>query len=129
MTVLCRVRHYWGYSKYSEFYDLDENGLLLPTDFQGFVNEFGESISHSNSDRNFNTFTIDLIYRWIFVPGSEVNIVWKNDITKGEFGVPIPRSLREDFDYTLGLPQTNNFSIRVLYFLDYHQLKPKKIKG
>lgn len=129
MTILCRVRHYWGFSKYKEFFGLDQSGELTTSSFEGFINESGETLGHSVADRSFNSFTIDFIYRWIFVPGSEVSIVWKNDITKADFGVPIPRNLWDDLDYNLGLPQNNNFSIRCLYFLDYHSLKRKKSRG
>lgn len=128
MTLMCRVRHYWGFSKYLSFYSLKDDGYLGETDYAGFVNEDGLAQAHSNADRNFNSFTIDLMYRWIFVPGSEISVVWKNDITKAEFGRPIAARYSDDFEYTLGLPQSNSFSIRVLYFLDYWSLLPKKKK-
>lgn len=129
MTVMCRVRHYWGYSKYKEFYSLRQDGLLGETGFDGFADDDGNELIHSNSDRNFNSFTIDLIYRWIFVPGSEVSVVWKNDITKAEFGRPVAARYTDDLEYTLNLPQSNSLSIRVLYFLDYHSLFSRKNAG
>ncbi len=126
MTLSCRVRHYWGYSKYKEFFNLKEDGYLESSDFEGFVNANGEQIQHSNVDRNFNSFTIDLIYRWIFTPGSELSIVWKNAIIKSDFGSPVPNSLVDDVDYTFGLPQSNSISLKLLYFLDYNTLAHKK---
>jgi hypothetical protein len=105
MTLNTRVRHYWGYSRFHDFYSLLENGYLLPTD----------AVSDNQS---FNTFTIDLVYTWIFTPGSELSIVWKNAIN--DFSSQIPGTLRDDIDYTLGLPQNNSYSVKLIYFLDYH---------
>jgi hypothetical protein len=126
MTLSCRVRHYWGYSKYKEFFNLKEDGYLESSDFEGFVNANGEQIQHSNVDRSFNSFTIDLIYRWIFTPGSELSIVWKNAIIKSDFGNPVPNSLVDDVDYTFGLPQSNSISLKLLYFLDYNTLAHRR---
>jgi Domain of unknown function (DUF5916) len=90
MTLNTRVRHYWGYSKFSQFYSLQDDGYL--------------SESENTSDNlNFNTFTVDMVFRWIFVPGSELTLVWKRAIT--DRAVTIPVNLIEDFDYTFRQPQ------------------------
>jgi hypothetical protein len=126
MNMSCRVRHYWGYSKYREFFRLEEDGYLSASDFEGFVNEDGENTAHSSVDRNFNSFTVDLVYRWIFTPGSELTIVWKNAIIQSQFGDPVPVGLRDDLDFTFRQPQQNSISLKVLYFLDYNMLVRKK---
>lgn len=105
MTLSTRVRHYWGYSRFHDFYSLGNDGYLLPSDVL-------------SSNQSFNTFTVDLVYTWIFTPGSELSIVWKNAIN--DYSDKIPGTLRDDIDYTLGLPQSNSFSIKLIYFLDYH---------
>lgn len=115
MLATCRVRHYWGFSRYFQFYGLDPWGELTATPYEGFRPEGG-----TLADDNFNSFTIDLQYRWIFTPGSELTMVWKNSIT--EFVNDIPSDLLENVDRLLGLPQVNSFSIRLLYFLDYNSL-------
>lgn len=126
MTLNCRVRHYWGYSKYKEFFNLADNGELTFTDFQGFIGSDGSAIEHSTADRSFTSFTIDLFYKWIFQPGSEINVVWKNSIIDSAFGSPVPVSLAEEVNHTFTLPQSNSFSIKVIYFLDYRSLISKK---
>jgi hypothetical protein len=126
MTASCRVRHYWGFSKYKEFYNLKEDGYLEPSTYVGFVNSNGEITDYSNADRSFNSFTVDLVYRWIFTPGSEISIVWKNAIINSDFGDPVPTNLGDDIDYTFRLPQSNSISLKVLYFLDYNSLVRKK---
>lgn len=107
MMLTTRFRHYWGYSRYHEYYELKDDGYVCLTD--ATVN-----------NRNFNSFTIDMIYRWIFSMGSELNIVWKNSII--DFADEIPSSLTRDFDYTFGRPQNNSFSVRAIFFVDYRSV-------
>jgi hypothetical protein len=56
----------------------------------------------------------------IFTPGSELSFVWKNEIN--DFNSVIPGSLGDDLNYTLGRPQANSYSIKLIYFLDYHTI-------
>jgi len=65
-----------------------------------------------------------MVYTWQFALGSFLNIGWKNaaftydnDATKPYF---------DNLGKTLSSPQNNNFSIKVIYFLDYLSLKKKK---
>jgi hypothetical protein len=69
-------------------------------------------------------FNIDAVYTWQFAPGSFINIVWKDesylsnaDIQKGYF---------KNFNKTIGEPQNNNLSFKIIYFLDYLNLQKKK---
>jgi hypothetical protein len=107
MTLNTRVRHYWGYTRFHEFHSLQEDGYLGPTDVIA-------------NNQSFNAFTIDLVYSWIFTPGSELSFVWKNEIN--DFNSVIPGSLGDDLNYTLGRPQANSYSIKLIYFLDYHTI-------
>ena len=104
-VVNTRVRHYWGYTVFNEYYSLAENGEMLPT-------------ASTGSNQNFNTFTVDMVFTWIFTPGSELSLVWKNSIT--DFGNTIEPSLSEDILYTLGLPPNNSYSLKLIWFVDYH---------
>lgn len=117
MAINLTLRHYWSEVKYSQFYRLDpENGELLNTDYAGF-NDDASSIH----DLSFNAFNIDLAYNWRFAPGSEISLVWKNVILQE--GTPMDFSYYRNLEETLRAPQINNFSIKVLYFIDYLSLK------
>ncbi|MEM9987601.1 MAG: DUF5916 domain-containing protein, partial [Bacteroidota bacterium] len=71
-------------------------------------------------DRNFNAFTVDLVYQWQFAPGSMLTFVWKNSIfTDDPDTTP---TFVENLEQTLVAPQLNSFSVRVLYFLDYQDV-------
>ncbi len=119
MALNLTLRHYWSTALYDRFNLVDENnGELLPTDYAGF-NEDGTTIH----DISFNAFNIDLAYNWRFAPGSEISVVWKNIIS--EQGEPLDVNYIDGVERMLQSPQLNNFSIKVLYFIDYLDLKRK----
>jgi hypothetical protein len=78
------------------------------------------------SDNSFNAVTVDCVYRWRFAPGSDIFIVWKNNTEDYT-------NIKEEIQYSYGegvkrlgnLPQSNSLSLRVIYFLDYLNLKRK----
>jgi hypothetical protein len=102
-----RVRHYWGYTVFNDYYSLAENGEMLAS-------------SNMGNDQNFNSFTVDMIFTWIFTPGSELSLVWKNSIT--EFNNDVNESLSDDIRYTMGLPPNNSYSLKIIWFVDYHKV-------
>ena len=117
MALNLALRHYWSEAVYDQFYLVDpDDGELLETNYPGFEDD-GTSIH----DISFNAFNIDLAFNWRFAPGSEISAVWKNIILQS--GDPLDYSYYENLEQTLKAPQLNNFSIRILYFIDYLSLK------
>jgi hypothetical protein len=118
MGITFRLRHYRTALSYNYFYDLQTDGTLIINDFRG-LDENGNQVYNNN----FNAFTIDMVYRWVFLPGSEINIVWKNAIFSSDKLVDASylENVNTIFDYS----QLNSFSIKVLYWLDYLYLKKK----
>ncbi len=108
-----KIRHYWSKLDYSEFYMLGEDGYAdSPVKYK------------SNPDKNFNIFNVDLIYSWNFAPGSFINIVWKNKIHEDSEVINDNfLNFMDNFEHTLGLPQTNNFSIKISYYIDYNKIR------
>jgi hypothetical protein len=115
MTLSFRGRHYWGYSDYSAFHSLTPEGWLGSTSY----NVLDDS-GNFEANRSFNSFSIDMVYRWIFTPGSELNLVWKRNIADEQN--EIPATLIDDMKLTFRLPESNSISLRVLYFLDYQMI-------
>jgi hypothetical protein len=108
-----RMRHYWSGAGNKEFYQLQENGALL-SDVNYDVNQ----------DENYNAFNIDLIFRWIFAPGSELSLAWKNSIyTSGD---KVISDYWNNFDKTWKSDQINSISLKILYYIDYNNLRKKK---
>ena len=68
-----------------------------------------------------------MVYTWQFAPGSFLNVVWKNAVF--DFQNTVEANYFKNFGNTMEADQNNNISLKVIYFLDYLQLKKKKIKN
>jgi hypothetical protein len=125
MGLTLRVRHYWSKVFYHSFHELTEDGLLSSETYQGVdVNNNEVSTPQgvgSNFNRNYNSFNVDLVYTWVFAPGSELRVVWKNNIEQS--GTMLEKNFQTDLKITLAEEQLNSFSIKLLYFIDYARLK------
>lgn len=108
-SLTLRLRHYWSTARYLSYYTLNLNGYLDPSD------------AWLNKDINYNAFTIDLKFIWYFAPGSEMSVVWKNSIDTWD-DVVIDNYWK-DLNRTINAPQSNSFSIKILYYLDYLSIK------
>ena len=108
-SLTLRMRHYWSRVHYTGFYTLNSEGNLDKSSF------------NESSDINFNAFTSDAQFVWYFAPGSELSVVWKNAIFSN--GEQVINDYMENFRSTLKSPQTNSFSLKILYYLDYGYLK------
>jgi hypothetical protein len=109
MSLSFRLRHYWSKAKYSGYYQLDDRGLL---------NQYAYAGDH---DVNFNAFNIDMVFFWQFAPGSELNLVWKNAVLRRE--QEIINDYYSNFRSSFSADQSNTFSLKVLYYLDYLTVK------
>lgn len=112
--ITFRARHYWSQVKQKQLYDLQTDGTLSPTIHTDLQMEH----------QNYNIFNIDATYTWEFAPGSFINIVWKNQAET--FDGNTRDQYFTNFGNTIQADQNNNFSIKVIYFLDYLSLKSKK---
>jgi hypothetical protein len=114
MGINFRMRHYFSSVENKEFFTLQNNGKLKPN-----------SSFNLNRNQNVNFFNIDMVYTWQFGPGSFINIVWKNAVF--DYDNVIERNYFKNLSNTVGSDQNNNLSVKVIYFLDYLQLKKRKI--
>ncbi|WP_170227024.1 DUF5916 domain-containing protein [Luteibaculum oceani] len=118
MGLTARVRHYWSEVNYHEFFSLQPKGEMLETEYQG---KNSEGVSLHNT--SFNAFNIDVVFTWVFLPGSELSVVWKDAILASRN--KLAESYRENVDYMLGAPRSDSFSFKILYFIDYHTMRKK----
>ncbi len=109
MSLTFRTRHYWSKADYFEYYTLQNEGSLSPAEYE------------KNPDINFNALTADLNFGWYFAPGSELNMMWKNSIYS--VNDELVKNYFPDLGNTISSPQTNGFSIRFLYYIDYLYVK------
>lgn len=112
MGLTLRARHNWTEAVHDSYYHTDTDGQLLENDLTG-LNTDGTS----KYNYNFNYFSLDLVYTWQFAPGSFLTANWKNNIN------PPNSAVGENYFFnlsnTITNDQTNIFSIKIIYFLDY----------
>ena len=115
MGIDLRVRHYLSTVKHNEFYNLNNDGRLTSN------KEYND-----NADYRVNFFNVDMVYTWQFAPGSFFNAVWKD----ASFTSNDKNDTRyfKNLNGILDADQNNNFSLKVIYFIDYNSLKKKAVK-
>lgn len=108
------LRHYWSKVHYKNRY------FLLETN--GKLTEIAEDLNIENI--NYNAFTIDAKLTWNFAPGSQMTLVWKNIIDSEQN--ELIKGYLNNMRNVLNDPQVNSFSVKILYYLDYHTLTRKR---
>ncbi|MFA5972423.1 MAG: DUF5916 domain-containing protein [Lentimicrobiaceae bacterium] len=113
ISISIKARHYYSQGQYKSFYTLIDNGYLEPI-----------STYNQNHDFIFNSFNVDMVFSWIFAPGSSLNFVWKNEIINEKDKVS--GNYFTNFNDTFQEPNLNNISLKVLYYIDYQRLTSKR---
>ncbi|MFP4018982.1 MAG: DUF5916 domain-containing protein [Bacteroidales bacterium] len=114
MLLRLRLRHYWRTVDYKDAFRLENDGYLSQS------LQYPES-ELDKANLNYNAFTLHFQYLWHFLPGSEMSIVWKNDVYTSSD--KLPEDYVNNFDRILEAPQVNSLSLKIVYYLDYEQMK------
>lgn len=113
MNINTRIRHYWSKVHYKEFFTLQQDGGLQKN------SSFNQDVN-----QNYNAFNVDAVFTWQYAPGSFINIVWKN--AAYDFNRTVDHGYFKNFNNTMEADDNNNLSLKVIYFLDYLQIKKWK---
>lgn len=112
MNFMIRLRHYWSNVIYHHFYDVKNNGYWT------------ERVFSTGHDFNFNTFNVDMLYTWDFLPGSRITVSWENalgaDVYLDENQY---RTYFKNFNQVFQSPHSNEISLKVVYYIDYLKVK------
>jgi hypothetical protein len=108
-------RNYWSIVDYdNQLYTLEENGRLSTED--GYTLD---DIDDPNT--NYNTWNLDFGYSWQFAPGSMLTALYRNSL------FDLSNASRETYFNSVGdlfkQPIDHNFSLRIVYFIDYNHVK------
>ena len=109
MSLSLNERHYWSQANYSTYNFLNNDGSLAATPY------------NTNHDINYNSFNVYLSFAWQFRPGSEMDIVYQNAIYTS--GANIINDYSGDVNYMFQSPQSNSLSVKVVYYLDYLDIR------
>lgn len=121
MGVDIQLRHYWQQVDYTRFVELRDEGELVSSDYFP-LNDYDGSV-HNTS---YNAFTLDVNYRWVFFPGCELSVFYKNNIFNAKQS--LDPTYFNTFESLFDQPQINSLSMRVLVFIDaiYFRGKQKR---
>lgn len=114
MNLNFRLRHNWSKVPYNSFANVDGEGDAVPRPFIGGL------------DENVNFFNIDAFLSWDFRLGCNITLGYKNWIGDNNAvnGIKYTRYLN-NFKGSFDVPHGNEFSVKVIYFLDYNQFRRK----
>lgn len=124
MGIQLFFRHYWQNVNYNHFASLNKEGWRDRIDYNPQT-EKNQSI-HNTS---YNAFTIDMNYRWVFIPGSELRVVWKYNIFNSVSMAD--ENYVATFNTLFNQPQFNSISLKLLMYVDalYFKRNSSKIRG
>jgi len=103
-------RQYWSPVQYDDqFYALNTDGTLSKDDYS------------DNHDINFNTWNFDLNFAWEFAPGSQLIALYRNSVFNADEFSDL--NFKDNLDNLFKEPMLHNFSLRMVYYIDYNNAK------
>ena len=103
-------RHYWSPVEYDDqYFLLNNNGTLTENDYT------------ANHDINFNTWNLDLNFSWEFAPGSQLIALYRNSLFNADEFSDL--NFKDNLSNLFEEPMLHNFSIRMVYYIDYNKAK------
>lgn len=110
-----RLRHNWSKVPFNSFATVDSEGNTISRPFIPGL------------DENVNFFNVDAFLSWDFKLGCNLTIGYKNWIGDNYAvdGIKYTRYLN-NFGGTFNAAHGNEFTVKLIYFLDYNQLRKKK---
>ncbi|OGX90951.1 DUF5916 domain-containing protein [Hymenobacter coccineus] len=115
LSFTIRLRHYVSAVRYQSF------ARLRPGGTEEALPEYAR-----NHDNSFSAFNVDAALVWWFAPGSQVSLVWKDATSSYLLGNEATPLYFDNLANTANTPHNNNVSIKVLYYLDYLTLRPRR---
>jgi len=102
-------RHNWTPVTYTNFYILNNNGILSDTTYG------------NNVDINYNIWNVDLSYIWEFAPGSKLSLLYRNTIFNTDEQSQL--SFKNNINNLFEKPQEHTFVAKMIYYIDYNTIK------
>jgi hypothetical protein len=119
--VTLAVRNYWSTVDYQDqLFTLEDNGKLSDDNSysvgQTLIND-----ADYNPNINYDIWNFDLKYSWQFAPGSQLTALYRNQLFN------YTNTSKDNYFNSLNTlfkePLKQTFSLRIVYYLDYNNLK------
>ena len=111
-----RFRNFWSVANYKEkLFELLNDGTRVEVDY---------STIDKNPNTNFNIWNLDLNFEWWFAPGSNMVLLYRNQIFNrdNQSGINYYNSLKNLFE----TPTEHQLSLRLNYLIDFNKIKKNK---
>jgi hypothetical protein len=115
-------RNYWSTVTYDHrLYELLQDGSQ--------DNSTGYTVDNIgfNPNVNFNTWNLDFKYSWQFAPGSQLTALYRNSLFN--LDNMSNNNFFNSLDTLFDQPIEHIFSLRMVYFIDYNNVKNVFVKG
>jgi len=115
-SLSLRFRNFWSTADYHEkLFELLDDGTRKEVNY---------SILNRNPNTNFNIWNLDLNFEWWFAPGSNMVLLYRNQIfnTDNQSGINYYNSLKNLFETST----EHQLSLRLNYLIDYNKIKKNK---
>jgi hypothetical protein len=108
-------RNYWSTVTYdTELFTLQNNGRL--------TKDLGYTVADINDPNiNYNTWNLDFSYVWLFAPGSQLSALYRNQLFN--FSSASSDTYFDSLNTLFEQPIQHTFSLRLVYFIDYNNIK------
>jgi hypothetical protein len=103
------LRHSWNRIDNENTFHLEQDGSLITSD------------AYSDPTLRINFFNVDLKYVLWFAPGRELNLLYRASLANSDDAIDL--GYLQNIQSLSNLPADNFFSLRLVYFLDYAQIK------
>jgi hypothetical protein len=114
MGLTLNIRHYWSGVNPQELLLLNKQGNLEATNLI--------TAPASAYAQNFNQFALNMVYTWQIANGSFLNIVWKDEAD--EFvRADYERNYFKNINRSFAVNNANTLSVKLIYFIDYLNIK------
>lgn len=112
LNFTLRARHYWNQVHYNKFFNVAADGSYKN---RAFV---------MDQDVNYNLFNVDAFLNWDFRLGSRITVGYKNWLGN-PYGIMTGPTYLQNLKNSFTLSHGNELTVKLIYFLDYNQLRKK----
>lgn len=116
------LRNYWTTVNYEDqLFILQENGRLSDNNSYSVEQTLINDADYSNPNINYDIWNFDLKYTWQFAPGSQLVALYRNQLFNQTNASN--EGYLDSLDTLFKEPLKQIFSLKVVYYLDYNNLK------